>query len=668
MKTWINRHETFASLLLLFLIAIICFLPLSNQTGYYLNDWHPLSGKLNDASPFQLWAHERLGVGLLYSITYPVLGDHLFLWQLFSIGLRLVSAILFWWLTRIIWKDQKYFSISAAIIFLVYPGFMQQSIALTFSNHFIGVISALLSIIFTLKSLTCSSRRKKNIYISAAILLEVAYLFNYEYMLGYEVVRIVLIWYIQYKPYLSAKYWKAIKPLLISSLPYLISLGLFLFWRVFLFKSSRSTTSMSLLSQSYLQQPITMTSRILLETIRDFIESVWVAWSVPFNLYVSEASFGKFVISICLAIIAATIFWFFIKKSSSEQTQDSNEYGGENKTHFRDSFWIGLIAVIVALLPVILSNREVMFKNELDRYTLHATMGVSLFLVGFIFHWVKVKGRKFILIFLLGLAIIIQFNNTAYYATWWKYQTDLWWQLSWRAPDIKDGTVVMPLLPDRYRLHEAEEAWTPLQVIYRPGDPILITAEVINPESVIDMLSGYKASRTFREVVIFTREFEFPLIISYPSGGSCAHIIDGERLELSAADESIIYRIASYSQIDRIIPSSENHIPPSGLFGKEPAHDWCYYYQKVSLFRQLGEWDTASDLADQAIEAGLAPVDLSEYLPFIESYLSANRTESAELLAKNIRDDVRVQQNLCSTWQFEKPHASADLMNMICNP
>lgn len=669
MKSWIKKNETAASITFLVLLTILCFIPLSNQVGYYLNDWHPLAGKLNHASLFEMWAHERYGVGFLYSITYPLIGDNLFLWQLFSIGLRLTSALGFWWLLRLVWKDEPYFSTTAAAIFLVYPGFMEQSIALTFSNHFIGINLAIFSIVFTVKALQSSSRKTKIAFTLLALLLEIAYLFDYEYMLGFEVVRIILIWYLRYRPFKWNLLWQTLRKLFFSSLVYLSGVGGFLVWRVFIFKSTRPATNMELLIRSYLSEPSAMFGRIFLETVRDFIESVWLGWSVPFFQFGSDASYGNLAISLVLGLAAVGLLWLLVKTLRYEQTPDSelSETPVSISSPYRDAIWIGLIAILMALIPVIVANREVKFKNQMDRYTLHAALGIALFTAGLIFHWVKRNGRKFILGFLLLIAIMTQFNSTAAYATWWDYQTSFWWQLSWRAPDLKNGTVIMPLLPYGNRLQEDIEAWTPANAIYRPDQPgVLITAEIINADTVLDVLFKDQTYRNFRGDINYMRDFNYPLIISFPSGGSCAHIIDASRPELSLNDEPIIYRIASFSQIDQIITNTESHTPPIEIFGAEPEHGWCYYYQKVSLARQQGDWQSAAALGDEALAAELAPQDLSEWMPFIEAYLEAGQPDKASQLADQVKNSKTTAENLCAEWMFDQPHANAEVMDLVC--
>ena len=52
--------------------------------------------------------------------------------------------------------------------------------------------------------------------------------------------------------------------------------------------------------------------------------------------------------------------------------------------------------------------------------------------------------------------------------------------------------------------------------------------------------------------------------------------------------------------------------PPPMLFGPEPPHTWCYYFQKADLARQRGDWDEVARLGDEARELGFAALDVSD--------------------------------------------------------
>ncbi|MAT45577.1 MAG: hypothetical protein CL609_24875 [Anaerolineaceae bacterium] len=665
MFLWMRKNQNVINIIVLIVIALICFLPLSNQTGYYLNDWHPLAGKLTNKSVYSLWSFERKGVGFLFSITYPIIQDNHFMWQLFTISLRLLGAIGFYWLLNLVWKKNSYFNLSAAIIFLVYPGFMQQPIALTFSNHYIGYDLAIFSLIFSILAIKSRPLLIKIILIVVALFLQLGYLFDYEYMLGFEIVRLVLFLFLFDSPRLLAI--KNLKKVLLNGALYIIGLCAFLYWRLFIFVSSRPATNIDLLKDRYINSPIDMGIKISIEIIRDFIETVWQSWSVPFYQTASNTDPKHFIISVSLAVVAVIIFILTIKFLNLENNSSPITANENNKIHYNEFIWVGLIAIFAAIIPVILSNREVKYNLQMDRYTLHATLGVALFITGLIFKWINLHSRKYILLFLLFLSVISHYNNSLTYVEWWENQRTLWWQLSWRAPDIKDGTQILPLLPFGSRLQEGAEAWAPVNAIYNPepSEVPLITADVLNAENMVNIYLKNKSIVTFRGIQ-YTNDFSLPLLISYPAGGSCAHIIDGDRMELSYYDEEIIYRAAPFSQIQRIDVSASPHIPPASIFGKEPEHDWCYYYQKASLLRQQENWTEASQLGDYVLEQNIFPVDQSEWLPFLETYLILNNAEKADLIIAKIKSDTPTLENLCGVWKYEKPHLNPDVMNSLC--
>ncbi len=60
--------------------------------------------------------------------------------------------------------------------------------------------------------------------------------------------------------------------------------------------------------------------------------------------------------------------------------------------------------------------------------------------------------------------------------------------------------------------------------------------------------------------------------------------------------------------------------PNPDIFGSEPAHNWCYYFEKADLARQGRDWQTVLPLEKQAKTQSLAPKFGPEYIPFIEAH------------------------------------------------
>jgi hypothetical protein len=91
---------------------------------------------------------------------------------------------------------------------------------------------------------------------------------------------------------------------------------------------------------------------------------------------------------------------------------------------------------------------------------------------------------------------------------------------------------------------------------------------------------------------------------------------------------------------------------PVALFGVEPPHTWCYYFEKAELARQVGDWQTVTKLGDEARAQGLVPGDALEWLPFIEGYVVTGNYQTAQDLSSlAYQDDSRPRKGLCYTWQ-----------------
>lgn len=56
-------------------------------------------------------------------------------WHLFALLVRLAGGLAFLWLARLLWPQHKTGSALLTILYLVYPGFLEQPIAATYINR-----------------------------------------------------------------------------------------------------------------------------------------------------------------------------------------------------------------------------------------------------------------------------------------------------------------------------------------------------------------------------------------------------------------------------------------------------------------------------------------------------------------------------------------------------
>ncbi|NJN44029.1 MAG: hypothetical protein HC806_04415 [Anaerolineae bacterium] len=127
---------------------------------------------------------------------------------------------------------------------------------------------------------------------------------------------------------------------------------------------------------------------------------------------------------------------------------------------------------------------------------------------------------------------------------------------------------------------------------------------------------------------------------------------------------------AQYSKIERIIPDRPSVLPPQTIFGEEPEHTWCYYYQKASLARQLQDWDEVVRLGDIASQEGLKPFDRSEQIPFLEGYILADRFDKAQEIIADILKLEILTKETCDYYlanpDYPSPSTNEYLFQNLC--
>src|SRR5512138_1723502 len=191
------KNETFLATLLIFLTTLITYGLSIPQLGYYHDDWFVLwSGHARGAqSLMPLFATDRPFMGVVYSYVYRLLGDTIVNWHFYALLWRFIGGLAFFWILRLIWPNQKYATTLMTVIFIVYPGFLSQPNANTKQNHLYGFGTALFSIALMLQALKTDKLGWKIVCSLLSIVLTANYLFIYEYMIGFEGTRLLLLGY-----------------------------------------------------------------------------------------------------------------------------------------------------------------------------------------------------------------------------------------------------------------------------------------------------------------------------------------------------------------------------------------------------------------------------------------------------------------------------------------
>ena len=144
-----------------------------------------------------------------------------------------------------------------------------------------------------------------------------------------------------------------------------------------------------------------------------------------------------------------------------------------------------------------------------------------------------------------------------------------------------------------YRFYWAEEQiWTAGNLFFNYNNPPIdhFHGDFLRDKDILKKIKEKSVEEINNRNIIYSRDFKNSVIITTPSDTSCLWVLDNKRGEFPTnADELLISSIV-YSDTDNLIGKKTPDIPPREIFGSEPAHGWCYYFQKASLARQLKDW------------------------------------------------------------------------------
>jgi len=656
-----NARDRLSAAVVVSILAVLTYGLLLPWLGFYRDDWYQLWAglTLGPRSIVTLFSIDRPVMGYTYAATFYALRDSALAWHVYALFLRWLGAMGALWLFRKLWPGRPLLTTSAALLFLVYPGFLQQPNANTFSNHLFGYAAGVLSLAATAELAESAPGRKRVLLTVFAIASGLACWLIYEYMIGLEFLRYVLLARAALKTTGELnRRWLA--RFTTASAPFFAAMLAFLYWRGFVFIAGRGTVDVGQVISQYGASP----GRILLERAAtlagDFAEAAVFGWLVPGYERASELEIEKVIGGLAPAIGAILVFlWFARRRAEDEATLNPT----------REMILLGALTTLASLGPVVLAGRDVRWSSAFDRYTLHTTLGLAMLTVGLVWAAFRARLRPAVLATLLGLAVFFHQANAFHWARFWDEQRQLWWQLTWRAPDLQPGTVLLVNLPSQ-RYFEDYEVWAPANLIYNEGDGTPdLAAEVIAEETARKVEQGIQETRSMRVLIGIPRDYKSTLAIDWPSRSSCVHVLGRDQPENAVSSGSLMRSIAAYSREELVLPAAEAARPPERIFGPEPNHGWCWYYQQASWARQQSDWERVAELGEQARGLELTPSDPSEWMPFFQAYMNLGAADQAATAAAQIREDPSVARQIClrlAEDHFSAPDIYRMARQMLC--
>ncbi|HLO18768.1 MAG TPA: hypothetical protein VK206_28310 [Anaerolineales bacterium] len=634
----------------LLFVVLVAFGLLIPWLGFYWDDWPVIyMTKTQGIGGFwNFYQYDRPFSAWTYIVFSPILGTRPLDWQIFTLLLRWLTALFLWASLRLIWPNKRQQVFWIALLFAVCPIFTQQPVAVAYSQHWICYLLYFCSVYFMLKA----QGDKQNFFLftTLSIFLSLVQMFTMEYFLGLELLRPLILWlyYREREPESSARL--ILKRVIASGWIYIVLLILYILWRLFFLHLASVDPNRPEILQALLKAPIQALIDLGQKIVQDFTYLI-TSWLTAVKPEEIDLHHPFSLAALAIAILAAAFL-----AAIASRYQPVQENGNQDTWHMRAMF-LGILAFLLGTLPVWAIDRQISVGPLGSRFSLAALFGVSILIVAFL-EWLSNRStaKLTVICILVGIAIHANLYTAKAYQESWEKQRTFYWELFWRAPYIQPGTAfisdgeifqfvglystsmgISSLYPPVQQPQEMPywffSYW---ERLYRFPD---------------ELMSGTVLEGGIRNYSFRGNSKDALLLDFAPEYNRCLHFVslrDNDDKSLPGSLQRLL-SISKLEQIQRQAPNDWK--PPKSIFGSEPEHGWCYYFEKAELASQYGDLSEVIHLMDEAKKQGLAPSDMKEYLPLLDAYLQTNDIASALALSIQIKHlSDKVDDRVCNAW------------------
>ena len=638
----------------LLLMAIVSYIYVLPYLGYYWSDWEVVMfTKLPSFLQNGFYADDR-PFPWTYQLIYFLVGSHPIGWHIITLLLRWAGTLFFVHTLIQFWHQYKKQFLWLGALLMVYPGFLQQTQSAAFSRHIMTLFLFALSLYFM--ALAIRRPNLARLFFPISWIATFLHLFTIEYFSGIESIRPVLIWVLLANG--EKLNSRLLRKIVLYSLPYLL-ITTFFFWVRFVYYPNTFQTGLgsfenigSTLGEgqgSIFGILIDFFNRglldILYSTLQVWLDSITRFSGFTFQRRIAWLAFG-------LGAFFAFAFSFFYNIDEDELSSYSSPIL---------ILFIGLLLFVTSALPIWVMGKEISTGGWNVRFTLAPMFGATLMVVGLVILLVRPAGQKWILGFLLMFSVATQVWVVNEYRRDWMAQPEYYWQLYWRAPAIQADTIILSYeYPSHMITHDLDATWAVNILYHYQVQDDLIPYMFITPEKEIYFRPNEVINRRVRNVM-FSGNTSDAIAILHQTEDSCLRVLDTIYMNDPVLDEAH-EKLIPLSDLSRIIPDPAPVPPNTDIFGPEPAHTWCYFFEKADLARQTNDWNNVISLYEEAQQLGFTPEYGAEYIPFIDAYAQMGDWQKAYDLTIVAEKLTPGHKNiLCNSWQRLSMLPSADV-------
>lgn len=653
------------ALLALCMITFGWFLP---QLGFYWDDWEPiLILKTDHPSAFLDYVRTYRPTSIwVYYLFGPLLGTQPIGWHILALLLRWLTATTALGVLNSLWQNRQRENLFIALLFCVYPVFLQQPLAVSYYHHWLAFTLYFISVAAMIKAIRQPQRFI--VWTILAIIASLLQLSIMEYFIGLELLRPIILFFL-----LKSTLAQRLRKTSLHWLPYLVILGMYVFWRLQFSNQIADDPNRPIFLISFLGNPGESLVKLTQMMLQDLAHVLFACWYKTVKPAIFNLAQPYNLLSFGIAFLAVLLVYLYVQKFQTNSRHSTSELA----PHFSQYLILGVAAILLGLLPIWTTGRQASIEGMFaDRFALASMFGASIVTVITMEWFIQEKTRRTIALctlLILGIALNLRTGND--YRWSWVKQQRTYWQLFWRAPEIQAGTVLLsdaelfpyvfptfafnalyPQVNDPKNLH----FW-----FYYFGRSFASDTE--------NWLAGKSIEEHFRGFSFRGHSHE-SLVLFQETGqhANCLWVLNQDDFHDPYLTDTIraALPLSDFSRIK----ADTGQLPPEKIFGSEPPHEWCYFYEKAELLQQYAQWNDIIALADKALNLGYTPLKSQsnsphEWLPFIEAYARTNHWQKAkELTLQSYSTDHNYQFVLCNLWSTLKETTSATPEQQVIIP
>jgi len=647
------KESLWAEIILLAILSALTYLPDVLSLSYYRDDWYYMyDGLVAGPNIFNvMFLHLRPARGPFFATLFSLYGNAPLPYHLLMYLWRLLGGLSMLWMFELLWPRQRNARFFAALMFTIYPGFLWWIAGIEYQPMVFSLGLQVLSIALTFKAVQTFNVRWRVFWYTLSILTGLYAIALVDYAIGMEAFRWVGVALLVYRQSTGTSWRHKAIEILKLALPVLLIPILFLLWRQIFFVNWRKATDLGIQLDAIFSSA-TAILWWLVYLIQSALNVSVFAWGVPFSLIFYANRLRDMLIG--LAFTALGLFFALIAdRLFSKKTEPENP---PSENWIRESILLGVFGTLAGVMPIVLANRTVSF-GRFSHYALPASIASVLLLAGLVYSLKDKFARSVVVSLLVGLAMLTHRGLSAQARTEEALIKNFWWQMSWRAPNLKDGVLLIVSYPFDFA-DDGDVIYGPANFIYYPEKQnqtpvkLAVNTEVVQGDTITEILLGKKERVVnYYDAHEYYVNFANVLIISQSSANGCLRVIDPRWPNFSHSDGSWMYEAAAKSRVEFIDLSAPPHLPPTYLFGPEPEHDWCYYFQKADLARQAGDWESIVRLYDEASSQQLTPNDRIELIPFLQAFAYLGDAQTVKQISTVINSEAWYKLQACQILQ-----------------